>query len=72
MVEHRETWYIRRLEEYFEDHYWKYSDTVEWFPNPGPDTWKFRIPELDAEITISCDETGKIRETFLTNFRIRK
>lgn len=62
MVEHRDTWYIRRLQNYFDQHYGQYDDSAEWFPNPAPDAWRFRIPELKAEITISCDAIGKITE----------
>lgn len=57
-----EYWYQHKLEEYFNEHYKKYDFDIEWYINPSINQWKFKIPELNAKITITCNCEGKITE----------
>ena len=58
----KEQWYADRLQRYFDKHYSEFDETVEWYANPGPNQWRFRIYEVGLEILLTCDDKGRIIE----------
>ena len=57
-----EKWYQRRLAKYFTDHYEIYEDFAEFYPDPGPNQWKFYIPQLGMKIELICNDLGIVHE----------
>lgn len=55
-------WYMRRLQRYFDMHYGEYGDTAGYLVNPAPNQWKFCIDEIDAMVTLTCEENGVVTE----------
>lgn len=58
----KEQWYADRLQRYFDKHYSEFDETAEWYVNPGPNQWRFRIYEVGLEILLTCDDKGRIIE----------
>ena len=57
-----DSWYQERLQNYFDEYFKSYEDTIEWYVNPAPNKWKFNIPELRLTIRITCTERGIVTE----------
>lgn len=57
-----ESWYQERLQNYFDEYFKSYEDTIEWHVNPAPNKWKFNIPELRLTIRLTCTERGLVTE----------
>lgn len=53
-------YYRRRLQRYFNEHYKEYEDSIEFYPDPAPNTWKFLVPELSQIVTLVCSEDGNV------------
>lgn len=60
MARHHEYWYIKRLQKYYNAYYLQYDDEIEWYANPEPNKWRFRIPSMKLEIELECDDRGNI------------
>lgn len=60
-----EKWYATRLLAFCVENYSEYEDSMEWYVNPAPNQWKFRIPELDKTCLITCDDNGIVKEEIL-------
>ena len=58
MARHHEHWYIKRLQKYYNDHYLRYDDEVEWYGNPEPNKWRFRIPSKKWKVSLTCNDKG--------------
>ena len=58
----KEQWYADRLQRYFDKHYSEFDETAEWYVNPGPNQWRFRIYEVGLEVLLTCDDKGRITE----------
>ena len=63
MTGHSGKWYHTRLKRYFDKYYKPYEETAEWYVDPVINKWKFRIPELDLIITLTCNEKGTVTES---------
>ena len=57
-----EQYYNERLQKYFDRHYIVYSETAEFYVNPAINKWKFNIPELGFEVTLTCNDIGFVIE----------
>lgn len=57
-LRHTEKWYQRRLAKYFTEHYAKYEETAEFYPDPAINQWKFCIDDRRVVITLTCSEDG--------------
>lgn len=57
-----EKWYQKHLTNYFTEHYGQYEDSAEFWPNPAPNQWLFRIPELGVKVRLICTDRGVVRE----------
>lgn len=57
-----ERFYEGVLRAYYYSCYEKYEDETEWFVNPAPNKWKFRIPSIDTTITLTCSDKGEVTE----------
>lgn len=57
-----ETWYNHKLQKYFNEHYFKYEETAEYYVNPSINVWKFDIPEKGVRVTLTCEDNGRIVE----------
>lgn len=62
MARHHEWWYIRRLQKYYNEHYIQHDEDTEWFADPKPHVWRFRLPGLGYDIILTCDDNGKVTE----------
>ena len=51
-------WHQRRLAKYFEEHYEKYEDIAEFWPDPYENQWLFDIPERGVRIELTCHDIG--------------
>lgn len=60
MARHQEHWYIQRLQKHYNLFYLHHDEEVEWFANPEPNQWRFRIPSMKLELTLICDDNGDI------------
>lgn len=54
--------YRTKLGYYFDRNYGSYEDTVEFYPDPDINKWKFIIRELGMEIELTCAYNGRIFE----------
>lgn len=63
MPKHTDQWYHTRLKRYFDAYYKPYEETAEWYVDPGYNKWKFKIPELELIITLTCNERGTVAES---------
>lgn len=61
-MKHHELWYIRRLQCYYNEHFLEFDEYVEWFANPKPNTWKFKIPRFGMTVILTCDDEGNVSE----------
>ena len=57
-----ENWFQNRLQKYIADKYSIYNETIEFYPDPSPRQWLFKIPELDVRIEITCHDDGRVTE----------
>ena len=57
-----ETYYAFHLQKYFNEFYFDYEETVEFYANPAINKWHFMIPELGLDILITCYDDGRIVE----------
>lgn len=64
-----ETWYNRKLQKYFDEHYVEYEETAGYYVNPSINVWKFEIPEKGIKVTLTCEDNGNIIENI---YRIPK
>ena len=55
-------WYRYRLAKYTKDHYGRYSNEIEFFPDPDINQWKFKIPSLNLVVVLVCLDSGNINE----------
>lgn len=60
MSKEEERFYETRLKRYFDTHYKIHENDVEWFVNPAPNKWSFKIPKLGQHITLVCDQKGVV------------
>lgn len=56
--------YNRRLQTYFNKHYGEYKDEVEWYVDPAPNQWKFKIPSLGLIILLVCNDHGAVSKAW--------
>ena len=65
---HTANWYQRRLIKYFEDHYDKYDETVEYYVDPNVNQWSFEIVENGKKIHIilTSNDDGTVSEQRFT------
>ncbi len=59
---HKHRWYMTRLSKYFDEHYKRFEDTAEFFPDPADNQWLFDIPELNVRIELTCYDNGVVVE----------
>ena len=57
-----EKWYQRRLARYFTEHFERYEDDAEYFPDPFVNQWLFDIPELGVRVELTCNDKGEVKE----------
>lgn len=57
-----EKWYQKHLAKYFTEQYGQYEDTAEFWTNPAPNQWLFRIPELGVKVRLTCNDRGVVEE----------
>ena len=57
-----EKWYQRRLAKYFTEHYEKYEDIAEFWPDPFVNQWLFDIPERGVRVELTCTDKGEVKE----------
>lgn len=62
VIMHTERWYQARLAKYFVEHFEKYEDTANFYPDPSIKQWLFEIEELGLRVRLTCEETGHIIE----------
>ena len=55
-------WYRDRLNAYFNLHFWRYEDEIEWHVDPKPNMWRFDIPKFNKTVTLVCNDDGRIEE----------
>lgn len=61
-MSHPEKWYQRRLAKYFTDHYEKYEDDAQWWPDQFTNQWLFDIPERGVRVELTCTDKGVVKE----------
>ncbi len=59
----KDSYYERHLQRYFDEHYGKFEETVEWFVDSAPNKWKFIVPELSIAVTLVCGSNGDVSES---------
>ena len=57
-----ETYYAFHLQKYFNEFYFSYEETVEFYVNPDVNKWHFIVPELGFEVWLTCYDDGRIVE----------
>ena len=57
-----EQFYNGKLQRYFDRNYSSYEESVEFYPNPDINKWKFIVRELGMEIELVCAYNGRIFE----------
>ena len=62
MVKHEESWYVRRLQLYYDKHYSKFDDATEWYGNQNPNQWMFANYDIGMKVLLTCNEHGEIIE----------
>lgn len=67
-MRHTEKWYQRRLAKYFENHYWSYEDSANYYTDPNINQWSFEIDENGEKIHVilTCNEDGSVSEQRFT------
>lgn len=60
-----EEFYHDHLYDYLTDYYWVYEEDLEWYPNPAPNQWKFRVPNHKAITLLTCNDDGEVVEELL-------
>lgn len=67
-MKHTEKWYQRRLAKYFEDCYWSYEDSANYYTDPDINQWSFEIEENDKKVHVIlvCNEDGSVSERRFT------
>ena len=54
--------YFENLYDYLTDNYWEFEEDLEWFTNPAPNQWKFRVPGETVIVLLTCDDDGNVTE----------
>ena len=62
MLTKTEKYYNDHLQKYFDRRYGKYGENAEYYVNPAINKWQFKIPELCIEVTLICNDAGRIIE----------
>lgn len=62
MIVRTDSWYQKKLTDYFYKHYAEYEHDSEWFVNSVPNQFKCYIPGLHSIFVFTCDENGNVTE----------
>ena len=62
MNKRKDSFYINRLQKYWDSNYKEYDKTAEWYVDPAINVWMCEIPELGILMKLICDDNGNIRE----------
>lgn len=54
--------YSKHLNAYFDKHYGKYEDLIEWYIDPTSNKWIFDIPDQKLRVKLTCKDDGTIEE----------
>lgn len=62
MLTRTERFYCNKLQQYFNRKFLNYADTAEYYVDPDINMWRFIIPELGIDVTLTCDNDGYVTE----------
>ena len=62
MLTRTERFYRNKLQQYFNRKFLNYADTAEYYVDSDINMWRFIIPELGIDVTLTCDNDGYVTE----------
>lgn len=62
MLTRTERFYRNKLQQYFNKKFLDYAETAEYYVDPDINMWRFIIPELGIDVTLTCDDDGHVDE----------